>query len=102
MAKDSRLIFRGTDEAEAARRAYEASLPLPERRSLIEADWLRELCLESGADDVGFVDIGRAALGAENNNARRLFPDVKSLICLVGVSNRDAIRSPSRATANKA
>jgi ferredoxin len=102
MAKDSRLIFRGTDEAEAARRAYEASLPLPERRARVEADWLRRLCLEAGADDVGFVDIGRAALGAENDNARRLFPAVKALICLVGISNRDAIRSPSRATANSA
>jgi ferredoxin len=102
MTKDARLIFRGTDEAEAARRAHEAALPLPQRRERVEAGWLRELCLRAGADDVGFVDIGRAALGAENDNARRLFPAVKALICLVGTSNRDAIRSTSRATANHA
>src|ERR1035438_1209336 len=71
MVNGSGRIFRGTDEAEAARRAYEASLPLPHRREPVEADWLRELCLQAGADDVGFVDIGRAGLGAENDNARR-------------------------------
>lgn len=102
MTRDSRLTFRGTEQAEAARRAYEASLPRPERRGSVEAGWLRDLCLEAGADDVGFVDIGRAGLGAENDNARRLFPAVKALICLVGISNREAIRSPSRATANSA
>jgi len=102
MANDARLIFRGTDEAEAARRAHEAALPRPQRRERVEASWLRELCLQAGADDVGFVDIGRAGLGAENDNARRLFPAVKALICLVGISNRDAIRSTSRATANNA
>ena len=102
MTNDAELIFRGTGEAEAARRAYEASLPIPPRRERVEAGWLRELCLRAGADDVGFVDIGRAALGAESDNARRLFPAVRALICLAGISNRDAIRSTSRATANHA
>lgn len=102
MANETRLIFRGTDEAEAARRAYEQALPRPERPEYVEAGWLREVCMGTGADDVGFVDIGRAGLGAENDNARRLFPAVKALICLIGISNRDAIRSTSRATANSA
>jgi ferredoxin len=102
MTNDAKLIFRGTGEAESARRAYEAKLPLPPRRERVEAAWLRDLCLAAGADDVGFVEIGRAALGAENDNARRLFPAVRALICLVGISNRDAIRSTSRATANHA
>src|SRR5262245_51949946 len=102
MVNTARRIFRGTAEAEAARRAYEASLSFPHRRERVEADWLREMCLQAGADDVGFVDVGRAGLGAENDNARRLFPAVKALICLVGISNRDAIRSTSRATANNA
>jgi ferredoxin len=102
MANDARLIFRGTDEAEAARRAHEAALPRPQRRERVEANRLRKLCLQAGADDVGFVDIGRAGLGAENDNARRLFPAVRAVICLVGISNRDAIRSTSRATANHA
>ncbi|OHV28838.1 MULTISPECIES: 4Fe-4S binding protein [Pseudofrankia] len=102
MVNETRRIFRGTDEAEAARRVYEASLSSPPRPDRVEAGWLRELCLRAGAADVGFVDVGRAGLGGENDNARRLMPTVRSLICLVGISNRDAIRSTSRATANKA
>jgi len=102
MTSEAGLIFRGSDEAEAARRAHEASLPIPEHPELVSAEWLRRLCLEAGADDVGFVEIGRDSLGMENANARRLFPDVKALISLVGISNRDAIRSISRATANSA
>jgi ferredoxin len=96
------LVFRGTDEAEAARRAHEAGLPPPAPPSMLRAEWLRELCREVGAADAGFVDIGRETLGAEAENARRLFPATQTLVCLVGVSNRDAIRSPSRATANNA
>jgi hypothetical protein len=53
MANDARLIFRGTDEAEAARRAHEAALPRPQRRACVEANRLRELCLHAGAVDVG-------------------------------------------------
>jgi ferredoxin len=68
----------------------------------VEKAWLRELCLQLGAADAGFVEVGRAALGGENDNARGLLPTAKSLISLVGVSNREAIRTPSRATANNA
>jgi ferredoxin len=96
------LVFRGTPEAEDARRAREAELagsPAPPR---LTADWLRRLCLDSGADDAGFVEIGRTALGDENDHARRLFPAVATLICLVSVTNREAIRSVSRPTANDA
>jgi ferredoxin len=102
MANEPRRIFRGTDEAESARRAHEASLAVPRPRDRVGAEWLRELCLRAGADDVGFVDVDRAGLGGESANARRLFPATKALICLVGISNRDAIRSTSRATANNA
>jgi epoxyqueuosine reductase len=95
-------VFRGTPEAEAARRAHEATVAPPAPPPLLEADWLRQLCLDAGAADVGFVEVGRPALGAETDNARRVFPAVSTLISLVGVSNREAIRSTSRATANGA
>ena len=32
---------------------------------ILDAQWLRELCLDAGADDVGFVDIDRPELGNE-------------------------------------
>jgi len=31
----------------------------------LEAAWLRQLCLDAGADDVGFVEIDRPELGDE-------------------------------------
>ena len=64
--------------------------------------WLRQLCRDAGAADVGLVEIDRPALGEEAANARRLFPRVRTLVSLVTMSNPDAIRSVSRATANVA
>lgn len=96
------LIFRGSQAAEAARRAREAELAGTPRPPQLSADWLRRLCLDSGADDAGFVEIGRPGLGEENDHARRLFPKVATLISLIAVTNRDAIRSASRAVANEA
>lgn len=102
MSPGNSFVFRGTPEAEAARRAHEASLAAPETPRQLEAGWLHDLCLAAGAADAGFVDIDRGGLGGEGDHARRLFPPTKTLISLVGVSNRDAIRSTSRVTANNA
>jgi ferredoxin len=96
------LVFRGTADAEGARRAHEASLPAPTSAGLLNAAWLRALCRDAGAADAGFVNIDRVSLGAEIDNARRLFPATKTLISLVGISNREAVRSLSRPTANNA
>ena len=96
-------IFRGTPEAEAARRAYEASLPAQPAKSaddVVQAAWLRELCLRHGAEDVGFVEVSRPGLGAEGENARQLLPAAKSLIALVAKLNPTAVRVPSRTVAN--
>lgn len=95
-------IFRGTDEAERRRREHEATLAKHHEPQVLDSAWLRDVCLESGARDVGFVEIGRAALGGERQRAERLFPRVRTLVALCTVSNPDAIRSVSRATANLA
>ncbi len=99
---DAPRIFRGTPEAEAARRAHEAALAAPRGTATIDAGELRRLCRDAGADDVGFVEIDRPGLGPESDNARRLFPRTRTLISFVTVSNPDAIRSVSRAVANEA
>ncbi len=101
MTAENPLIFRGSPEAEDARRARETELAGTQSPPQLPADLLRSLCLASGADDAGFVEIGRAGLGEENDHARRLFPAVATLISLVAVTNRDAIRSVSRAAANQ-
>ena len=98
----STRIFRGTPAAEEARRTHEASLAAPRKPQTLTADDLRQLCLDAGVADVGFVEVEREALGQETANAKRLFSRVRTLISFVTVSNAEAIRSESRAVANLA
>lgn len=93
--------FRGEPAAEAARREHEArTVPQPTPR--LEHHDLRRLCLEAGADDVGFVEVDRDALVEEAPHARRLFAPVRTYVVLVRTTNPDAIRSVSRSVANVA
>ncbi len=66
----------------------------------LDADWLRHLCLEAGADDVGVVEINRPELAKDRQDILACFPHTKSLIGLVCRMNREPIRSPSRSVAN--
>lgn len=66
----------------------------------LDADWLRSLCLEAGADDVGFVEIDRAEIADQRAEILTLFPHTKTLISLVGRMNRENIRNPARSVAN--
>ena len=58
------------------------------------------MCLDAGADDVGFVEIDRQALGGERPHILRAFPHTRSLISFVLRMNRDNVRSPARSVAN--
>jgi len=97
---ESYRIFRGTEGAEADRRAHEATLAQPRIAKTLNYDTLRQICLDAGAADVGFVEIDRPELGDESANARRVFSRTRTMIAIIGVSNPEAIRSVSRATAN--
>lgn len=66
----------------------------------LDAGWLRQLCLDAGADDVGFVEVDRPALAGERQHLKRAFPHTRSLISLVLRMNRDNVRSPARSVAN--
>ncbi len=66
----------------------------------LDADRLRQLCVDAGADDVGFVDIARPALEADRRDILTLFPRTKSLVSFVCRMNREPIRSPARSVAN--
>jgi ferredoxin len=95
-------VFRGSPEAEEARRSHEVALAAPRHTATLDGAWLRRLCRDAGAADVGLVEIDRAGLGDEAANAQRIFPRVRTLVALVMMSNPEAIRSVSRATANAA
>ena len=66
----------------------------------LDADWLRQLARDCGADDVGLVEIGRAALDDQRDDILRYFPHAQTLVSFVVRMNREPIRSPARSIAN--
>jgi Fe-S-cluster-containing hydrogenase component 2 len=78
--------------------ATAASRPAPP--TVLDAAWLRQLCLDCGADDAGLVEIGRPALDDQRQDILRVFPAAKTLLSFVCRMNREPIRSPARSVAN--
>lgn len=66
----------------------------------LKADELRQLCLSSGADDVGFISINRPELDDQRPDIVRAFPATRTLISFVSRMNREPIRSTARSVAN--
>jgi len=66
----------------------------------LDGDWLRRLCLDAGADDVGFVEMDRPELATDRPGILAAFPYTKSLISFVCRMNREPIRTPARSVAN--
>jgi len=72
----------------------------PQISGPLDAAWLRQLCLDAGADDVGFLELERPALSDERRYIQSAFPQTRSLISFVMRMNRDNVRSPARSVAN--
>ncbi|WP_396900460.1 epoxyqueuosine reductase, partial [Mycolicibacterium sp.] len=90
----ARLAEHPTVRAVRARAA--ADVP-----DVIDADWLRQLCLDAGADDVAFASVDDPALASEREHAEAALPGVRSYISLVVKMNRDNVRSTARSVANQ-
>jgi NAD-dependent dihydropyrimidine dehydrogenase PreA subunit len=71
--------------------------PRPEK---LDAAELRSLCLEAGADDVGFVALDHPEIAGERASVLALFPAAKALISVVSRMSRENIRTPMRSIAN--
>lgn len=71
------------------------------RPTVIDADWLREICLAAGADDVAFASVANPALASEVEHVEGALPGAKSFISLVVRMNRDNVRSTARSVANQ-
>ncbi len=78
---------------------HRSAAPLQPREEL-NADSLRRLCLDAGADDVGFVALSRPELDDQRDEILGLYPWAKGLISFVCRMNREPIRSPARSVAN--
>ena len=68
--------------------------------AVLDHDWLRDLVLNAGADDVGFVSIDRAEVTDQREELEQIFRGVRTLISIVVKMNREPIRSPMRSVAN--
>jgi ferredoxin len=66
----------------------------------LDSTELKAWCMEAGADDVGFVSIGKSELDAERDDILRVFPATRMLISFVCRMNADSVRSPARNIAN--
>ena len=72
---------------------------LPETQ-LLDVTWLRQLCLDAGADDVGFVESDRPEIADQKPEIQSVFPRTKTLISFVCRMNRENIRTPARSISN--
>jgi ferredoxin len=86
-------------EHPSVKRFHERAQPAAAPQTL-DARELRQLCLELGADDVGFVEVDRPELASERNDILSFFPHAKSLISFVVRLNREPIHNPARSVAN--
>ena len=68
---------------------------------VIDADWLRDVCLAAGADDVAFASVDNPALASEREHVESALPGTRTYISLVVKMNRDNVRSPARSVANQ-
>ena len=68
---------------------------------MLDADWLRELCLAAGVDDVAFAGVDNPDLASEVEHVQAALPGTKSYISLVVKMNRDNVRSTARSVANQ-
>ena len=82
---------------------YRRILKSPARHqtgSPIDARWLKQLVLDSGADDVGLIEIDRPGMETYRDEVTGLFPETKTIVSLVGRLNPGNIRCVSRGTAD--
>jgi NAD-dependent dihydropyrimidine dehydrogenase PreA subunit len=68
--------------------------------SILDASWLRDVALEAGADDVGFVGVDRPEIATEREDIFSLLPATRTLLSFVCRMNRENVRSPARSLAN--
>ncbi|WP_028922820.1 SCP2 sterol-binding domain-containing protein [Pseudonocardia acaciae] len=83
---------------EVRRRAEQGRAEAPP--AVLDAEWLRRLCMAAGAEDVGFVDFERPELADERVQIERAFLGAKAAISFVCRMNRENVRSPARSASN--
>lgn len=76
------------------------SEPIGKQPAMVAPGWLRQLVLDVGADDVGFVSVDREEIAAEAPHILEAFPQTRTLVSIVCRLNPDNVRSPARSIGN--
>jgi ferredoxin len=69
-------------------------------RTSLDVETLRAICLECGADDVGFLSVDDPEIAGQLGDIKRLLPDAQTVISFVCRMNREPVRSSTRSVAN--
>ena len=72
----------------------------PDAVQPLDSAWLRQMCLDAGADDVGFVEVDRPEIADQKPDILAGFPRAATLISFVVRMNRGNIQNPARSVAN--
>jgi epoxyqueuosine reductase QueG len=62
---------------------------------------IKEICLETGADDVGLVNMDRESLDKEREGILYVYPLTRSILSIVVAHNRENLQTPARYVANE-
>jgi hypothetical protein len=79
----------------------QGGLAQDEKPGVIDAAWLRQVCLDAGADDVAFASVDNPDSHRARSTSTRRCPGRSSFISLVVKMNRDNVRSTARSVANQ-
>jgi len=71
------------------------------RSGPLDAEWLKRLACNCGADDAGLVELDRSELGDQRHFILDTFPATQTLLSFVVRMNREPVRSPVRSVANQ-
>jgi Fe-S-cluster-containing hydrogenase component 2/putative sterol carrier protein len=79
---------------------HRAAARMPRESQPLDADWLRTLARECGADDAGLVAIDRPELEDQREEIVGRYPWTKTLLAFVRRMSREPVRSTARSIAN--
>ncbi|MBZ0157626.1 MAG: SCP2 sterol-binding domain-containing protein [Alphaproteobacteria bacterium] len=94
--------MRNLEEHPAVKRFHEKNQKVawPPAGQRLNAERVRQMCLDLGADDVGFVELGRPELDEQREEILKVLPSAKTLVSFVCRVSRENLRSPARSIAN--
>jgi epoxyqueuosine reductase len=97
----AKLAGHPSVRAVLARRESDGEAATGRPAPVLDAAWLRELCLAAGADDAAAVSLDHPDLAGEREHVLAALPGTRSLVSLVVRMNRDDVRTPARSVANQ-